>query len=149
MFTFTDTKDISDAGAWVHLKDGGRLAYLDGDAGEKPIRIKVLGGDSPILQERLRKRSARKLKAQNNDKPLAKRSIGEIEDFLEETIDGDAEMWADAAIAWENIPGPDGKPIDLTRDAAFELFSAYPAIVRQLNEDAGRIEDFLELAKKS
>ncbi len=149
MFTFTDTKDISDAGAWVHLKDNGRLAYLDGDAAEKPIRIRVLGGDSPILQERLRKRSARKLKAQSSDKPLAKRSIGEIEDFLEETIDGDAEMWADAAIVWENIPGPDGKPIDFTRDAAFELFSAYPAIVRQLNEEAGRIEDFLELAKKN
>ena len=123
---FTDTKKISEAGAWVHLKDGRKPAYWTDDKGavdeSRPARIKMLGPDSETLQKRARKR-------------VAKRNSG-----------APAENMADATLTWENIPGADGKPLEFSPDNALWLYEAYPAIVRQLREEAGEIDDFLELA---
>lgn len=144
MFAFTDTKAICDEGAWVHLKDNGVKAYLDGDK-EKPIRVKLLGPDSPKLQEKLRKIAAKEMKARAGDVALAKMSVPQIEEFLKERSGTDAVHFAAATVAWENMP----EGADFSEEAALELYVKYPAIIRQLFEEAGSIADFLELASKS
>lgn len=148
MFKFTDTKALSDAGAWIHLKDNGVPAYLDAEK-KLPIRVKVLGPDSPILQEKIRKRSAKKLKEKAGAPGIKKMSIPEIEAFLAETMEQPAQDWADATIDWENMPQLDGQPVSFSPEAAVEIYTRYPAITRQLTEDAGSISDFLEIAEKA
>lgn len=152
-FQFTDTRKMSDDGAWVHLKDGHRPAYDLDDNGEpdasKPVRIRVLGPDSEILQTRARKRVAARIKARGGSVDLSRMSEAEIEAFLEFNSGADAQNWADATIEWEHIPGADGKPLPLTAENAEWLYSAYPAITRQLREEAGDIDGFLSLAGKS
>lgn len=145
---FTDTKKLSEDGAWVHVKDMGKPAYLDGDK-KKPIRIKVLGPDSPTLQEKARKRVAKRLKANGGSVDMSKMSQVEIEAFLENSQGAECENWADATIAWENMPAPEGGAQDFTASAAETLYAAYPAITRQLAEEAGGIDDFLALAAEN
>lgn len=153
MFKFTDTRSISDQGAWVHLKDGHRLAYdLDKDGNpdkSKPVRIKVYGPDSTILQGKARKRVAARIKASGGSVDLSRMSQIEIEAFLEDNSGADAENWADATMTWENIPGEDGKPLEFSPENAERLYAKYPAIVRQLRAEAGEIDDFLSLAGKA
>lgn len=153
MFKFTDTRAISDQGAWVHLKDGHRLAYdLDKDGNpdpSKPVRIKVYGPDSAILQGKARKRVAARIKARGGTTDLGRMSESEIVAFLETNSGADAENWADATMAWENIPGADGNPLEFNQQNAEWLYKTYPAIVRQLRAEAGEIDDFLSLAGKA
>lgn len=145
---FTDTKKICETGTWVHVKDMGKPAYLDGDE-EKPIRIKVLGPDSPTLQSRSRKRVARRLKDNGGSIDMSKMSQFEIEAFLENSQGAEPENWADATLAWENMPAEDGGTQNFSAEAAEALYGAYPAITRQLAEEAGSINDFLALARQS
>lgn len=151
MFTFKDTKKISDDGAWVHLKDGPRLAYLSDKDGKpdhsKPVRIKVFGPDSPTLQAKMRKRVAARIKKSGGSVDMSKMSQIEIEAFLEENSGAEAENWTDATITWENIPDGNGGVLDFSPGNAEALYDAYPAIIRQLKEDAGGIDDFLALAE--
>jgi len=144
MFNFTDTVQLSEDGAWVHLRDRGRLAYLGGDK-EKPVRIKVRGPDSPTLQAALRKVNAKKMK-ENAGADLAKMSIGDVEELLEQGKDSIANTWRMATITWENMPDGEGNALPFSDEAARALYEGHPAIVRQLSEDAGSVEDFLELA---
>lgn len=149
MFKFTDTKALCEDGAWVHIKDGGKRAYWINPNGEpdedRPIRIKVRGVDSPTFQEKTRRRAAKKLKESGVNRDVSKMSITEIEALLEGQSENGAETWADATITWENMPGDDGAPLEFTPEAALKCYEAYPAIVRQLNDEAGRIDDFLDL----
>lgn len=153
MFQFTDTKKISDNGAWVHLKNGHRPAYLTDDKGEpdhdKPVRIKILGPDSTILQGKARKRIAARIKARGGSVDLSRMSQTEIEAFLESNSGADAEGWVDATIGWENIPGADGKPLEFSEDNVEWLYKTYPAILRQIRAEAGDIDAFLDLAGQS
>jgi hypothetical protein len=149
MFKFTDTKTLCEQGAWVHLKDNGKPAYLDGEDGKpdksKPIRVKVRGVDSPTFQEKTRQRSARNITEHGGKVDVRKMSESEIEDFLALRQQNDPETWVDATITWENMPGLDGKVMEFSEDAAREVYHAFPAIVRQLNVEAGQIDDFLAL----
>lgn len=153
MFAFKDTKKICDDGAWVHLKDGPRLAYLTGKDGNpdktKPVRIKVLGPDSPTLQAKARKRVAARIKKSGGSVDMGKMSQIEIEAFLEENSGAEAENWADATLTWENIPDGNGGIMDFSPGRAEELFATYPAITRQLKDEAGGIDDFLALAESN
>lgn len=150
MFNFTDTKKISDDGAWVHIKDGPRRAYLtdkDGNPDEsKPVRIKVLGPDSPTLQSKARKRVAARIKKSGGSVDMGKMSQIEIEAFLDENSGAEAENWADATLTWENIPDGKGGVLEFSPGNAQMLYEAYPAIVRQIKDEAGDIDDFLALA---
>ncbi|WP_420013921.1 hypothetical protein [Tateyamaria sp.] len=147
MFKFTDTIQMSEDGAWVHLKDRGRFAYLDDDK-SKPIRIKVRGPDSPTLQAALRKVNAQKMK-ESAGTDMAKMSVGEIEDLLERGKGNIPNTWRLATITWENMPDGKGGAMPYSDDAARDLYDNNPAIVRQLSQDAGGIDDFLELADAS
>jgi hypothetical protein len=153
MFAFKDTKKICDEGAWVHIKDGPRRAYLTGEDGTpdetKPVRIKVLGPDSPTLQFKARKRVAARIKKSGGSFDMGKMSQLEIEAFLEENSGAESENWADATVAWENIPDGSGGVVEFSPGKAEELYGQYPAIVRQLKDEAGEIDDFLALAEKS
>jgi len=146
MFKLTDTKKRSEVGAWVHIKDNGRLAYLD-DAKKKPVRIKVLGPHSGTLQSRARKRIARRLKENGGSIDMSKMSQIEIEAFLENSENAASENWADATLSWENMPNPDGEgTIDFSPEAAEMIYEAYPMIVAQLKDEAEEINDFLSIA---
>ena len=153
MFKFTDTKALSDAGAWVHIKDGPRPAYWPDKKGEpdldKPVRIKVMGPDSPAFQKKARRRTAERIKRMGGSFDMGKMSQMEIEAFLDENQDVDSENWTDATIAWENIPDENGKPLEFNEINAEWLYETYPAIVRQLKDEAGDIDDFLALAGAS
>lgn len=150
---FTDTKKISEAGAWVHIKDGRRPAYWIDEKGkihdDKPVRIKMLGPDSETLQKRARKRVAKRVKAAGGSLDMSKMSSAEIEDMMERNSGAVAENMADATLTWENIPGADGKPLEFSTENALWLYETYPAIARQLRADAGDIDDFLETAAQS
>lgn len=149
---FTDTKKICEDGAWVHILDGGRPAYRDGKDGEdksRPIRIKMLGPDSPTLQARARKRLAARIKKRGKSLDVTKMSRSEIEAALEDATDAIAENMADATLTWENMPGADGKDLECSPENAEWLYTTYPAIARQLLAEAGEIDDFLDLAGQS
>lgn len=149
MFKFTDTKALSDEGAWVHIKEHGRKAYWPDDKGwpdkSKPIRIKVLGEHSETYREAARKRSAKLVKDRSGSLTLEKMSIGEIEDLIERGENAKAEDWADRTIDWENVPSPDGTPLEFSRENALMIYTGYPKIIAQLEHDAGEIDDFLAL----
>lgn len=149
MFTFTDTKTLSDNGAWVHLKNGHSPAYLTGKDGEpdtsKPVKIRVLGPDSPVLQAKVRKRIAARIKTRGGGIDLSRMSQSEIEAFLEKNSGAEAESWVDATVEWMNVPGADGKELEFNAKNVEWLYNSYPAIVRQLNKDAGDIDAFLAL----
>lgn len=155
MFNFPNTPEICDAGAWVHLKVNGRAAYLPGKDGEpdasKPIRIRIMGGDSPILQERHAKRLARAMKAEGDGVDMSRMSEAEVIARIKEAPEQRAEALADAVITWENVLGLDGKPVPFTPEAAKNLFANYPGIRRQVEAFAGEdnIEAFLDLAGRN
>lgn len=150
---FTDTKKISEAGAWVHIKDGRKPAFWIDDKGkvheDRPVRIKMLGPDSETLQKRARKRVAKRIKASGGSLDMSKMSSGEIEELMERNSGAVAENMADATLTWENIPDAGGKLLEFSPDNAVWLYEAYPAIARQLREEAGEIDDFLELAAQN
>lgn len=145
MFNFTDTKALSEQGAWVHLKDNGRPAYWTGEDGKvdksRPVRVKVFGPDSPTLKDRARARAAKMLKERGANAEFKKMSVGEIEALIEDGEQTRAENCADQTMDWENMPGPDGQPLPFSREAALTVYQAYPQIV----DDAGDIKDFLAL----
>jgi hypothetical protein len=149
MFQFTDTKALSENGAWVHIKDNGRPAYWPDDDGKpdrnKPVRVKVLGPHSETYKERARRRAAKAVKETNGSVNFSKMSIGEIEEMIEKGEDASAKNWADRTIDWENMPGPDGEPISFSAENAMLIYTSYPNIIAQLDEDAGEIGDFLDL----
>lgn len=150
---FTDTRRISEAGAWVHIKDGRRPAYWVDEKGnvdeDRPVRIKMLGPDSETLQKRSRKRVAKRIKSAGGSMEMSKMSSAEIEEMLENNSGAVAENMADATLTWENVPGEDGKPLEFSAENALWLYETYPAIARQLQDEAGDIDDFLELAAKN
>lgn len=150
---FTDTKKISEAGAWVHIKDGRKPAYWIDEKGkvheDKPVRIKMLGPDSETLQKRARKRVAKRIKEAGGSLDMGKMSSAEIEELMERNSGAIAENMADATLTWENIPRADGAPLEFSPENALWLYETYPAIPRQLQAEAGDIEDFLETAAQS
>ena len=152
---FKDTRKISETGAWVHVKDGYRGAYLEGEDGQpdesKPIRIKMLGPDSDTLQRRARKRVASRLRASGGNIDLSKMSEDQIEAMLENNSSSLAENMADATLTWENMPNPDNlsELLAFSPEAAEDLYIRFPAIARQLKHEGGEIDDFLALASKS
>lgn len=152
MFQFTDTKAASEEGAWVHIKNDGRPAYWPDSDGKpdnsKPVRIKVLGEHSTTYRERSRKRAAKLLKERGGSLSIEKMSVVEIETLIERGEDATAQDWADRTITWENMPGPEGAPIEFSREDAVMLYSRYPMIVAQLAHDAGDIDDFLALTSQ-
>jgi len=154
MFQFTDTKAASEKGAWVHLKDRKQPAYWPGKDGRpdksRPVRVKVLGPDSPTLQERMRKAAARRLKETGGTIDMSKMSQSEIEAFLANAEDYEPENWALATIDWENMPDTDGKgELEFSREAAQAVYARFPSILRQLKDEASDPDDFLALAEQS
>jgi len=149
---FTDTRKISEDGAWVHVKDGRKKAYRDNEDGtedkNRPIRIKVLGPDSKTLQGRIRARMAKITKA-HGGMNIDQMSEGELVEFMEENSGRLAENMADATIEWENMPDGNGGNLPCTVENAVWLYDAYPAILRQLRAETSEIDDFLTLAKRS
>lgn len=153
MFGFTDTKALSEAGAWVHITnaDTGRPAYwLDKDGTpdkSRPVRIKVMGGDAPELQRRIAKRAAKLIKKRGSKTDITKMSEAELAATIEEAPEGKAEDAADATIGWENIPGSDGKPVPFSRENAVALYLAFPAVVRNVQAiTGGDMADFISAA---
>ncbi|MEN9060002.1 hypothetical protein [Ponticoccus litoralis] len=146
MFQFTDTKALSEDGAWVHIKDGSRPAYWPGKDGKpdlsRPVRIKVYGPHSETFKDRARKRAANLLRERGGGINLAKMSAAEIEAFIEQQEDNAAAVWADRTMTWENVPGPEGEPLAFSHDAAASLYAAYPSVLNQLAADSSEIEDF-------
>lgn len=149
MFQFTDTKTLSEDGAWIHLKDADRPAYLVGDGGkpnlDAPIRIKVFGPDSETAKDRARKRAARLLKQRGSETDFTKMSVTEIEARIGEGEEFEPDIWADRVIAWENMPGFDGGTMEFTHENAKALFTRFPAILEQIKEEAADRSDFLAL----
>jgi hypothetical protein len=153
MFKFTDTKAISESGAWLHIKDGAQPAYLTGKDGNadksKPIRIKFMGPHSPTVQTKMRKRTARKLKETGGKVDIGKMATLEIEALLESGEATDAGNWSDATLNWENMPAMEGEGVmDFTPDNAEALFLSFPMILAQLKDEGGDINDFLGLANQ-
>lgn len=150
---FTDTKKISEAGAWVHVMDGRKPAYREGPDGKpdktRPIRILMYGPDSPTLQARARKRVAARIKQRGGSLDMAKMSQSQIEALLDENANAIAENMADATASWENMPAPDGGDLEPSMENALWLYEAYPAIALQLQNEVGGLDDFLALAKVS
>lgn len=155
MFNFTDTRKLSEDGAWVQIKDHGRPLFFPGKDGKddktRPVRIKIYGPDSDTLQERFAKRLARAMKDDDGGSDDAsKLSEAEIVARLSEAPEQRAEAMVDAVITWENIPGEDGKPVPYSAEAAAELFKKHPDVRRQLEGYLGEdnIERFLDAAAK-
>lgn len=152
---FTDTKKISEAGAWVHLKvDGRRLAYwIDENTGEedegRPARVKMLGPDSATLQKRARERFLKRRKAFGGDFETSKMSDAEFKELVEISSTFMIENLVDATLTWENIPCEDGTLMVFSPENALWLYNSYPSIVRQLQAEAGKIGDFLALAAQN
>lgn len=149
MFQFTDTKALSETGAWVHIKDNGRPAYWPGKDGHpdksKPVRVKVLGPHSETYKDRARRRAAKAVKEYGGGLDFKKMSIGEIEEVISKGEDTAAQEWADRTVAWENMPGPDGAAMDFSTENALAVYARYPNITAQLADDAAGIDDFLAL----
>lgn len=151
---FVDSIGLSEKGVWVHIKDRsfpGGLAYWSDDEGNvdksRPVRIKLLGPDSPTLQELACVRVAERYKsaaALDKDLPVA-----QIVQVLSNNRKNMVEDMADATIAWENVPGADGEPMEFSHDNAMWLYGAYPSILRQVRAEAGDIDSFLATAAKS
>lgn len=54
-----------------------------------------------------------------------------------------AEVYADSVVlAWENINGPDGKPMEFTRDNIIKLFTDLPELFDDVRAQASRIAAF-------
>lgn len=149
MFKFTDTKALSEAGAWVHIQDDGRPAYWPDKKGKpdksKPVRIKVYGPDSETFKEKARKRAAKLLKETGGKNDFGKMGLSEIEALIERGEENGPAEWADRTITWENVPGEDGSPCEFTHAAAEALYANYPSIIAQLAQDAAERSDFLAL----
>lgn len=148
MSAFLDTVALSEGGAWVHLIDmqTKRPAYAD-DEEAKPVRIRRLGPDSVKLQERLRRRAAAMAKAEAGRQDIGKMAEAEIVAMIERREASAIHDAADATIGWENVPGPDGKPLAYSEAAAVELYTRFPAIRRQVIE-MGALDAFIEAAAK-
>lgn len=147
MFAFIDTIALSEKGAWVHLRQKKKKAYLHDDQGNpdlsKPIRIKIYGPDSPTLQAKARARAAQITKERAD--------LGEIGDLSEKVIEGLLEekqallpqTWADATMGWENMP----EGLVFSEEEALKLYEGYPDITRQLIKEGQDMDDFLELVE--
>lgn len=151
----TDTRALSEAGAWVHLTDietGAPLYWTDADGREdatRPLRIRVMGPDSLTAQKRANARAAAQIKRTRGQTNFAEMTVEQIAGVLEGVERDRAEAMADATLAWENIPGEDGEPMAFAVEAAADLYARIPWVLDQLVKVQGDRARFISAARKS
>lgn len=135
-----DTVSASEKGTWVHLinQETGQPAYARGEDGNedmgKPVRIRVLGPDSPTYKRKAADRVAHNMK-KHAGADLKKMSHAQIVGLIDRGAINRAEDAADATIDWENLPLPKELAKFSTENAA-AVYTGYPQILAIV--DAGR-----------
>lgn len=124
-----DTEKASESGAWLHLKlPTGELAYLDGDAKKKPLRIRLKGPDSPEWQAYIRK-------ARTNTEEMDPETESKRE----------AELYASMTLEVQNIPeytGDNARPLP-------ELYAKHKEIRAQCTQFLFNRQAFFKAAQSS
>lgn len=124
-----DTEKASESGAWLHLKlPTGGLAYLDGDAKKKPLRIRLKGPDSPEWQSYIRK---------------ARKSTEEM--TPEDESKSESELYASMTLELQNIPGYTGE----NARPLTEMYSKHLDIRRQCTQFLFDRQAFFKAAQSS
>ena len=135
VFNQFKTRSNADKGAEIHIKCAdGSLAYADDDDKKlKPIKIKVLGGDSSVNMELAAKElhDREKVKRESDKKSKGELlSVEEIQEAMLKTIDSEVEYLVKMVVAWENIE-IDGKKLDCTPDNVRLCMGTYDEIRSQ------------------
>ena len=134
-----DSVSAAEAGAWLHLTNlrTDAPAYVTGKDGtydlSKPMRINLIGMDASASKAKARKRATDILKRRGGKMDFSKMSAGQIGALIDEGQEGIVQSAVDQTIGWENL-SLDGKPIEFSESAAFDIYRKYPSILEEVTE---------------
>jgi len=130
-----DTVSHANAGSELHLLHPVTKTpvYLD-EKETKAITISLLGSDSDVYTKEIQKK-AKELRRQKNN-------ASEID--LEKNVREACELYSKLTVGFKNIPGDDGKTLEFSQKAAFELYMKYKDIRVQVGDFISEKENFIK-----